>query len=161
MLPRFPRLRTRSKWREGNRRLTARPCHGCGDRLQGGQVRRAGFAYDGLLEGAKIAFYVSFDNTKVGELQGQYLVQHLAKGSTVVMVNGDQTSAPGVAFKQGALQALAPSLLKSGQLKLGYSADTPEFTPATAETEMEQALTKLSNDVAGGSVRPTMELLEA
>ena len=105
-------------------------------------------AYDGLLEGAKIAFYVSFDNTKVGELQGEYLVQHLARGSTVVMINGDQTSAPGVEFKQGALEALQPAF-KSGRLKLGYSADTPEFTPATAETEMEQALTKLNNNVQG------------
>lgn len=105
-------------------------------------------AYDGLLEGAKIAFYVSFDNKKVGELQGEYLVHHLAKGSTVVMINGDQTSAPGVAFKQGALEALEPAF-KSGQLKLGYSADTPEFTPATAETEMQQALTKLNNNVQG------------
>ena len=105
-------------------------------------------AYDGLLEGAKIAFYVSFDNTKVGELQGQYLVQHLPKGSTVAMINGDQTSAPGVQFKQGALEALTPAF-KSGQLKLGYSADTPQFTPATAQTEMEQALTKLNNNVQG------------
>jgi D-xylose transport system substrate-binding protein len=105
-------------------------------------------AYDGLLEGAKIAFYVSFDNTKVGYLQGEYLLKHLAKGSTVAMINGDQTSAPGVAFKQGALDALKPAF-KSGRLKLGYSADTPQFTPATAETEMEQALTKLDNNVQG------------
>jgi D-xylose transport system substrate-binding protein len=103
-------------------------------------------AYDGLLTGAKIAFYVSFDNTVVGKLQGHYLVNHLKSGSTVVMINGDQTSAPGVEFKQGALQALEPAF-KSGRLKLGYSADTPQFTPATAQTEMEQALTKLNNNV--------------
>ncbi|MCU1493293.1 MAG: hypothetical protein JWO62_1057 [Acidimicrobiaceae bacterium] len=103
-------------------------------------------AYDGMLTGAKIAFYVSFDNTGVGKTQGQYLVQHLAKGSTVVMINGDQTSAPGVEFKQGALSALNPAFT-SGELKLGYSADTPQFTPATAQTEMEQALTKLNNNV--------------
>lgn len=105
-------------------------------------------AYDGLLEGAKIAFYVSFDNTLVGRLQGQFLVKRLPKGSTVVMINGDQTSAPGVEFKQGALQALAPQF-KSGNLKLGYSADTPQFTPATAQTEMQQALTKLNNNLQG------------
>lgn len=105
-------------------------------------------AYDGLLTGAKIEFYVSFDNTLVGRLQGQYLVDHLAKGSTVVMINGDQTAATGVEFKQGALQALDPAF-KSGRLKLGYSADTPQFDPATAQTEMEQALTKLHNDVQG------------
>lgn len=105
-------------------------------------------AYDGLLTGAKIAFYVSFDNTLVGKLQGQYLVNHLASGSTVAMINGDQTSTPGVQFKQGALSSLNPAF-NSGKLKLGYSVDTPQFDPATAQTEMEQALTKLNNNVQG------------
>lgn len=105
-------------------------------------------AYDGLLTGAKIAFYVSFDNTLVGKLQGQYLVNHLPSGSTVAMINGDQTSTPGVQFKQGALSALNPAF-NSGKLKLGFSVDTPQFDPATAQTEMEQALTKLNNNVQG------------
>jgi D-xylose transport system substrate-binding protein len=105
-------------------------------------------AYDGLLTGAKIAFYVSFDNTLVGKLQGEYLVNHLAAGSTVAMINGDQTSTPGVQFKQGALEALDPAF-KSGKLKLGYTTDTPQFDPATAQTEMEQALTTLNNNVQG------------
>src|SRR5258708_28284730 len=64
------------------------------------------------------------------------------------MINGDQTSAPGVDFKKGALQALEPAF-KSGELKLGYSADTRQFDPATAQTEMEQALTRLNNNVQG------------
>jgi D-xylose transport system substrate-binding protein len=105
-------------------------------------------AYDGLLQGAKIAFYVSFDNLKVGALQGQYLLSHLQSGATVAMINGDQTSTPGVQFKQGALSVLNPAF-KSGRLKLGYSIDTPLWNPATATTEMQQALTKLNNNVQG------------
>jgi D-xylose transport system substrate-binding protein len=105
-------------------------------------------AYDGLLTGAKISYYVSFDNTLVGKLQGQYLVNHLAAGSTVAMINGDQTSAPGVQFKQGALEALNPAF-KSGKLKLGYTTDVAQFDPATAQTDMEQALTQLNNNVQG------------
>lgn len=105
-------------------------------------------AYDGLLTGAKIAFYVSFDNTKVGALQGKYLEQHLAKGATVALINGDQTSAPGVEFKKGALSVLDPAF-KSGQLKMGYSADTKLWDPSVAQTNMEQALTKLNNNVQG------------
>lgn len=105
-------------------------------------------AYDGLLQGAKIAFYVSFDNVKVGKIQGQYLLSHLASGSTVALINGDQTSTPGVQFKQGALSVLNPAF-NSGKLKLGYSVDTPLWNPATATTEMQQALTKLNNNVQG------------
>lgn len=105
-------------------------------------------AYDGLLTGAKIAFYVSFDNKKVGALQGQYLVSHLKSGSTVAAINGDQTSTPGVQFKQGALKIIQKAV-DAGQLKLGYNVDTPLWDPAKATTEMQQALTKLNNDVQG------------
>jgi D-xylose transport system substrate-binding protein len=105
-------------------------------------------AYDGLLTGAKIAFYVSFDNLKVGALQGQYLVSHLKNGATVAAVNGDQTSTPGVQFKQGALKIIQKAV-DAGQLKLGYDVDTPLWDPAKATTEMQQALTKLNNNVQG------------
>lgn len=105
-------------------------------------------AYDGLLTGAKIQFYVSFDNTKVGKIQGQYLLSHVAKGGTIALINGDQTSAPGVEFKQGALSILNPAF-RSGRLKRGYSADTKLWDPSVAQTEMQQALTKLNDNVQG------------
>jgi D-xylose transport system substrate-binding protein len=104
-------------------------------------------SYDGQLTGTTyVNFYVSFDPTTVGRLQGQYLVDKLPKGSTVVMINGDQSAETGRNFKQGALDALQPAF-SSGQLKLGYSADTPQFNPATAQQEMEAALTALHNQV--------------
>lgn len=103
-------------------------------------------AYDGMIDGAVPAAYVSFQNEKVGELQGQYLVDHLKPGSTVVMINGDVTSGPGLEFKQGAHAILDPAF-KSGQLKLGYESDTPGFDASKGQAEMEQALTKLNNEV--------------
>lgn len=105
-------------------------------------------AYDGAIEGAVPAAYVSFQNEKVGELQGQYLLDHLAKGSTVAMINGDITSAPGRDFKAGAHKILDPAF-KSGALKLGYESDTTGFDPATGQRSMEQALTKLNDNVQG------------
>ena len=105
-------------------------------------------SYDGLLTGAQVSFYVSFDPVVVGTMQGQYLVSHLAKGSTVVMINGDQTAETGREFKQGALNALQPAF-RSGQLKLGYSADTTQFDPSKAQAEMAAALTRLHNNVQG------------
>ena len=105
-------------------------------------------SYDGLLTGAQVSFYVSFDPVVVGTMQGRYLVSHLKKGSTVVMINGDQTVETGREFKQGALTALQPAF-RSGQLKLGYSADTTQFDPSKAQAEMAAALTRLHNDVQG------------
>ena len=105
-------------------------------------------SYDQLVNGPNIAFYVSFNNVEVGYLQGKYLVDHLPKGSSVVIING--TPGPGIAatFKQGVHEALDPAF-KSGQLKLAYETDTPLWNPALAQSEMTQALTKANNNVQG------------
>ncbi|CAN5487128.1 sugar ABC transporter substrate-binding protein [soil metagenome] len=105
-------------------------------------------AYDGSIEGAVPDAYVSFQNKSVGEMQGQYLLDNLAEGSTVAMINGDITSGPGREFKEGALSVLQPAF-DSGALVLGYSADTAGFDPATGQRSMEQGLTQLGDNVQG------------
>jgi len=67
-------------------------------------------SYDQLVNGPNIAFYVSFNNVEVGYLQGKYLVDHLPKGSSVVIING--TPGPGIAatFKQGVHEAHGPGV---------------------------------------------------
>jgi D-xylose transport system substrate-binding protein len=116
-------------------------------------------AYDGAIEGAVPAAYVSFQNEKVGELQGQYLLDKLPKGATVAMINGDITSAPGRDFKAGAHKILDPAFA-DGRLKLGYESDTPSFDPAKGQAEMEQGLTKL-NDKVQGVIAPNDGLANA
>jgi D-xylose transport system substrate-binding protein len=116
-------------------------------------------AYDGAIEGAVPAAYVSFQNEKVGELQGQYLLDKLPKGATVAMINGDITSAPGRDFKAGAHKILDPAFA-DGRLKLGYEPDTPSFDPAKGQAEMEQGLTKL-NDKVQGVIAPNDGLANA
>lgn len=105
-------------------------------------------AYDGLLTGAKISFYVSFAPTVVGQMQGAYLVDHEAGGTNVIMINGDQTADTGREFKAGALAALQPAF-QSDHLHLGYTADTPQFDPSKAQQETEAALIKLGDKVGG------------
>src|SRR3954462_7811907 len=51
-------------------------------------------AYDRLISGAPISYYVSFDNVRVGKLQAQTLVDKIGsagKGKSVVMINGSPT----------------------------------------------------------------------
>src|SRR5947209_15035763 len=54
-------------------------------------------AYDRLIQSKDLAYYVSFDNVKVGQLQGQYIVDHYKSYVTgtghnnVAMINGAQT----------------------------------------------------------------------
>jgi D-xylose transport system substrate-binding protein len=103
-------------------------------------------AYDRLIQSSDLAYYVSFDNVKVGELQGQYIVDHHNKGDNVIMINGSQTDNNALLFKQGALNKLQP-LFDSGELKKVYDTFTPDWNNQTAQTEAEAALTQAQNNV--------------
>lgn len=103
-------------------------------------------AYDRLIQSKDLAYYVSFDNVKVGELQGQYIVDHHKKGDNVVMINGSQTDNNAVLFKQGAMNKLQP-LFDSGELHKVYDQFTPDWDNDKARVEMDQALTAQKNNV--------------
>lgn len=102
-------------------------------------------SYDRLLTGSNIAWYVSFDNVRVGQLQAQTLVSKLkseGKGNgTIVMINGSPTDNNAHLFKQGAL-----SVFNTSGLKIGKSYDTPDWSPDQAQSEMTQAITALGKN---------------
>lgn len=103
-------------------------------------------AYDGLVEGP-ISAHVSFDNERVGRLQGEALLRALgdrAAGGQIVMMNGPQTSPTNVAFKKGALSVL------QGKVRIGKSYDTPGWSQETAHTNMDSALAALGADSVDG-----------
>jgi len=96
-------------------------------------------AYDRLAQGPVDA-YVSFDNEKVGELQGTALLNALgsdASGKQIVMINGSPTDPNAAQFKAGAHKSL------NGKVKIGKEYDTPNWDPNTANQEMSGAITAL------------------
>jgi D-xylose transport system substrate-binding protein len=110
-------------------------------------------AYDRLIQDPDLAYYVSFNNERVGELQGQYIVDQfkagkfdLKKGATLAMINGAQTDNNALLFRKGALTALKP-LIDSGDLKVVFDQYTPNWDNARAQSLMEGVLTKESNNV--------------
>jgi D-xylose transport system substrate-binding protein len=98
-------------------------------------------SYDRLITDADIDYYISFDNEKVGKLQGDSLVKKLkddgAKGS-IVMINGAPTDNNAKLFKQG-----AHSVIDSSGFKVAKEYDTPDWSPDKAQQEMEQAITAI------------------
>lgn len=108
-------------------------------------------AYDRLIQDPDTAFYVSFDNERVGELQGQYIADQvkagaIPKGATLAMINGSQTDNNALLFRKGALKALQP-LVDSGDLKLVFDQYTPNWDNARAQSLMEGILTKEGNKI--------------
>jgi D-xylose transport system substrate-binding protein len=110
-------------------------------------------SYDRLIWSNDTNYYVSFDGVAVGKLQGQYVADHyqtfVSKNGTTntVMISGAQTDNNALLFSKGAHQALDP-LFTAGTLKKVYEKFTPGWNNATAQTEMQAALTANGNKIA-------------
>ena len=104
-------------------------------------------SYDRLISDAPVDYYISFDNEKVGQLQGQELVKALGdpKGKSIVMINGAPTDSNAAQFKKG-----AHSVLDSSGVKIAKEYDTPDWSPDKAQTQMEQAITAIGKDEIDG-----------
>jgi D-xylose transport system substrate-binding protein len=104
-------------------------------------------SYDRLITDADVDYYISFDNAKVGKLQGDSLVEALKDpgGKQIVMINGAPTDNNAKLFKQG-----AHSVLDKSGVKIGKEYDTPDWSPDKAQSEMEQAITALGKDKIDG-----------
>lgn len=110
--------------------------------------------YDRLIQSKDLNYYVSFDNTKVGELQGRYILNHYQQyenpqkpGSiNIAMISGSQTDANALLFSVGAHSVLDP-LFANNVLKNVFENFTPNWDNGTAQTEMEGVLTDQQNDI--------------
>ena len=102
-------------------------------------------AYDRPIAGA--SYYVSFDNTVVGQLEGQTVVDGLkaagknVKTASIVYGSGDPTDGNAAMFLNGAL-----AVLKAAGAKAAFTMKGTWDGP-TAGTEFEQAFTALKGKV--------------
>jgi D-xylose transport system substrate-binding protein len=104
-------------------------------------------AYDRPFTGAD--YYVSFDNTKVGELEGQTVLDGLkAAGkdpatAVVVYMGGDPTDGNAKMFHDGAVKVMEAAGIKPAAEPPGV------WDQAKSQTNFEQALTSLGGKVDG------------
>jgi D-xylose transport system substrate-binding protein len=119
-------------------------------------------SYDRLITNSDVDYYISYDNNRVGKLQGDTLIKGLKEQNKptgpVVMLAGDPADNNAKLFKQGANDAL-----KAGGVKIAKSYDTPGWSADKAQNEMQQAITALGNggfngvlaandDLGGGAI---------
>ncbi|WP_433415721.1 ABC transporter substrate-binding protein [Microtetraspora malaysiensis] len=102
-------------------------------------------AYDRLISGIDYEYFVSFNNVRVGEMQGQALLDALNANGTadkgeIVMLHGSPTDPSSADYKKGAHNVL------DGKVKIGREFDTPDWSPDKAQQEMEQAITAIGRD---------------
>jgi D-xylose transport system substrate-binding protein len=111
--------------------------------------------YDRLVVGSKASYYVSFDNVKVGKLQGRGLVSALrangnySKKPTIAELNGDIKDNNAKLFKSGYDSILNP-LYKSGTFKKATAGDQwTDWDPIKGRRIFDQILARNGNNVKG------------
>jgi D-xylose transport system substrate-binding protein len=106
-------------------------------------------SYDRLVSNADLDAYISFDNVRVGKLQATALSSKLKQdgkaSGPIVMINGAPTDNNAHLFKEG-----ATSVFSKDGVKVAKSYDTPDWSAAEAQTEMQQAITALGNNGFAG-----------
>jgi D-xylose transport system substrate-binding protein len=105
-------------------------------------------AYDRMIQGHDISAWIQADMVAVGRDQAKWLVDQTKDGDTIVQIKGSPTDTNARLFDKGYREVLGP-LYKAGKRKLGYDTWTQGWDPARARVSIDQALTKLDNNVQG------------
>lgn len=99
-------------------------------------------SFDRLIMNAPVDYYISFDNEKVGELQGQYIADHVKSGNIIVL-SGAPTDNNAALFKCGAMKILE----KKKNLKIVTDQPILDWQPSKAQGIVEESLTKNRNNI--------------
>lgn len=125
-------------------------------------------AYDRLINDSELDLYISFNNIRVGELQAQFLVQHLPKNrpARIVRLYGAKTDHNSFLFKQGQDNVLQP-LIDAGDIIVLHEDWAENWKPENAKKITNAAITRhgtdfdailSSNDgMAGGAIQALRE----
>ena len=131
-------------------------------------------AYDRIIQDSPyVDYYVAYDNEKVGELQGQALLDGMkarfpdAKTYNIELFSGSPDDANSKVFFDGAMKILQPKIddgtlkVVSGQTAIGQT-QTTGWLAANAQTRMDTLLAgNYSNTVLNGVLSPNDTLARA
>ncbi|WP_419959886.1 D-xylose ABC transporter substrate-binding protein [Psychrobacillus sp. BM2] len=102
-------------------------------------------AYDRLVKNAELDMYVSFDNEQVGKMQAEAMTALVPKGN-YVFIGGAITDNNAHLLKDGVFKVLQP-YIERGDIHVVYDQWTKDWTPANAQTNMEQAIRTTNGEI--------------
>ncbi|SCY37757.1 sugar ABC transporter substrate-binding protein [Alkaliphilus peptidifermentans] len=103
-------------------------------------------SYDRLITNTdKLDIYLSFDNVKVGELQGKFITEQVPEGKYIIM-SGAPTDNNATLFKQGAMKYIQP-LIDAGKIQVIAEQAVDNWVPENALRIVEAALAANNNEV--------------
>jgi D-xylose transport system substrate-binding protein len=103
-------------------------------------------SYDRLVTQARASYYyLSFDNVKVGELQGAFITKKVPKGRYLVLA-GSPTDNNAALFHEGAMKFIRPHADR-GEITVVMDQPVKDWQPSEAQKLCEQALTASQNRI--------------
>jgi D-xylose transport system substrate-binding protein len=73
-------------------------------------------SYDRLILSKGISFYISYNNTRVGNLQAEYVLKKVPRGK-YLLINGPPTDYNAVMFRKGQMEVLQPHI-DAGEIQI-------------------------------------------
>ena len=123
-------------------------------------------SYDRLIKNADVDLYISHQVVKMGEMQAQYLLDHVnKKPANFVIVGGSPTDNNALLLHQGQMNVLQPAVAR-GDVKIVADEYAKEWQASAALNIVENALTQSNNQVDAvvasndGTARGAVQALE-
>lgn len=103
-------------------------------------------SYDRLALKSDVSYYVGTDNPRIGELQAEYVANHLVTGrpERIVRIFGAATDHNAAMLKDGQDKVLGP-LIKDGKVEIVFEDWAEDWKPAAAKHITELAYAKTDN----------------
>ena len=102
-------------------------------------------SYDRLIKNSDVDLYVSHQVVKIGEMQADYAVKHVAKGNYVV-IGGSPTDNNAILLHTGQMNILKPAQDR-GDINIITDQYAKEWKAEEAQRITEDSLTKTKNDI--------------
>ncbi|MBA2702475.1 MAG: substrate-binding domain-containing protein [Blastocatellia bacterium] len=123
-------------------------------------------SYDRLIKNSDVDLYVSHQVVRIGEMQAQYLLDHVnKKPANFVIVGGSPTDNNALLLHQGQMNILKPAVDR-GDVKIVTDQYAKEWQASAALNIVENALTQANNQVDAvvasndGTARGAVQALE-
>ena len=123
-------------------------------------------SYDRLIKNSDVDLYVSYQIVKIGEMQAQYLLDHVnKKPASFVIVGGSPTDNNALLLHEGQMNVLKPAVDR-GDVKIITDQYAKEWQASAALNIVENALTQANNQVDAvvasndGTARGAVQALE-
>jgi D-xylose transport system substrate-binding protein len=127
-------------------------------------------SYDRLIKNSDLDLYITFDNKKVGELQAQFIADHLPANSgkplPIIRIYGSKTDNNAFMFKEGQ-DVVVNKLVQQNKIKVVHEDWATDWKPEEAKRITNAAITKFGNNIfailssndgmAGGAIQALIE----